>query len=1138
MNSPKPHPTLPGPAQSTDAAIRIQTFGTLQVWRHGQTVDERDWRTRQARQLLKILLTGRPRPISNDWLIEVLWPGSTPDAAATTLRSAINALRNVLEPDRPKRTPSSYIHTQAPGYAFRSHPDIWLDVEVFERYLDQAEASAQTQEQQRLLEAALALYHDDYLTEDPYADWAKAERERLQERFFATLLSVANLYANQGHYAPAMAACRRVLARDEVREGAYQALMRYQAESGDSAAALLTYERCRHVLSEQLGADPSPLTQQLHSRILNGEIETAPVAALTSHTASNLGNQPGSRTGADAAPLRPANGASPEPAAPLPLPRHSLLPAMEDGPDAFVGRQAEIGALHARLTDALSGQGSIALITGEMGIGKSRLAHYLLTEAGEAGATVIGVACQPLEQNLPYAALADALSRYIQLLPDASLSQLPAASLSQLALILPSLQDRLKSPPLAGEMPLSPEEHQQRVMDGMVAFVTGLADLRPLVLFLDDLQWADAESLAVVSRLSVRVTQRPLLLLLAYRQGDLTENSGLQALLHTLRRTPGTLTQIIDRLDLADVQLLISRLTGESEASRALGQTLFEITAGNPLFLAESLRALQERAAGQRRQRDLLSYWLAAPQLEPLSRRSRVQEVIAERIERLPPEALAVLQLAAVIGRNFSLDLLEGAASADPLAGLEILLARQFLVERMDERIDFVHQVVRQVAYEGLHSLLRRRLHRQVAEALEQHQQPQSPMEIAFHYGQAGLLNRLDYARFSVLAGERLLRSYSPTQALLHFENALTTLDSLDESPSEWIRRALQGEGLAYESLLDPDGVTRSYGRLRQWALSQGEKELALMAHTRLTTLLGLVGQQAESNALMADLMGDSRGDALPALADLLARRQLLFSEEPTPDPTPGWQPLVEPPHIPGDPVADLTASLGAVHAALPLLIYGWITQVQGQLGPSEGMLRAAIALAQETGQLSLASLGYHQLAVTMRLLGDEAQAQALNRESRAMNLRVHGTAAQLASLWPRISSGYQALAAGELDLAQARFERVHGFLADRGGFRTHRNSTVIGLGLVALARGEMDRAEALLREGLADPHNRYPFTYVRGILGQAQIAHARGDLARCQRLLRQSLAYAGQRSLVREYDETLAEMARLGISQASQPAG
>ncbi|MFO7633640.1 MAG: winged helix-turn-helix domain-containing protein [Caldilinea sp.] len=115
-----------GPVQTK---IRIFTFGTLQVVREGIAVTESDWHTRQARQLLKILVTERPRPVSTDLLIEMLWPNSTPHAAATTLRSAINALRNVLEPDRPNRAPSRYIVTQTPGYAFHLSPEIWLDVD-------------------------------------------------------------------------------------------------------------------------------------------------------------------------------------------------------------------------------------------------------------------------------------------------------------------------------------------------------------------------------------------------------------------------------------------------------------------------------------------------------------------------------------------------------------------------------------------------------------------------------------------------------------------------------------------------------------------------------------------------------------------------------------------------------------------------------------------------------------------------------------------------------------------------------------------------------------------------------------------------------------------------------------------------
>ena len=221
--------------EASSAKIQIYTLGTLQVVRDSTAVTESDWHTRQARQLLKILLTERPRPVSTDVLIEILWPHSTPSAAATTLRSAINALRNVLEPDRPNRAPSKYIVTQAPGYAFHLTQDIWLDVEEFERRLTQAHTLNDPALRLYFLEGAIALYQDDYLISDPYADWLQTERERLRERFFNALLQAAELYADAGLYAEAITNCRRLLASDEVRENAYQALMRYQAESGDSA---------------------------------------------------------------------------------------------------------------------------------------------------------------------------------------------------------------------------------------------------------------------------------------------------------------------------------------------------------------------------------------------------------------------------------------------------------------------------------------------------------------------------------------------------------------------------------------------------------------------------------------------------------------------------------------------------------------------------------------------------------------------------------------------------------------------------------------------------------------------------------------------------------------------------------------
>ncbi|MEZ4834678.1 MAG: AAA family ATPase [Caldilineaceae bacterium] len=1089
------------------APIRILTLGTLRVLRDDEEVNEHDWRTRQARQLLKILVTERPRPVSTDRIIEILWPDSTPSAASTTLRSAVNALRNVLEPERPNRAPSSYIHTQAPGYAYRRHADLWLDVEVFEQLLDEAARLPAAEERRQRLEAALALYADDYLMDDPYADWAKAERERLRERFFDALLDLAALHAQDGHYSAAISTCRRVLARDEVRESAYQALMRYQAESGDSAAALLTYERCRVLLSEQLGADPSPLTQQLHARILNGEIDTVVVDALTAHA---LPSAPQTQD-AEA------------------LPQQSLLPPQERASDPFVGRRQETSTIESALQQALDGQGSIVVLAGEMGVGKSRLAYQMLRHAESSAATIISATCQRLEQSLPYAPLADAVGRYLQLLPDAALRRLSPAVLAQLVQIVPSLQDRLPNHAAPHETPLSPEENRQRLIDAIVTFFTSLAQQRPLVLLLDDLHWADAETLSVVSRLIPRIQRHPFLLLLAYRQGDLVENDSLQTLLHALRRSPYSQILPVDRLSQDDVLRLVQQWRADPDfPTEKLAQTLYATTAGNALFLVEAIRALQERTAE--------SPSLAQPvdrHLADLSRRERVQEIIQERIERLPGEAVSVLQLAAVVGRDFSLDLLERAASVDPMQGLDVLLRRQFLIERGDDRLDFVHQVVRQVAYDGLNALLRRRLHRQVALALSAKEQvDRNPAEIAFHFGEAGRLNQAEYAQYSVLAGEQLLRAFSLNQALAQFDNALAVLEDLPDADADLVRRAWQGRGLAYENLLDPDGVTDTYTRLRRWALQTGDKDLALLAHTRLTTLLGLVGQQAESNALMKELILDEGGTPSRSLADLLERHQRLFSAEDMDcaedaDRT-GWTAFQPPAPVPADPVAEISAEMGPVHAALPLLIYGWALQVQGQFAESAQVLSAAVALAESTEQRSLAGLAYHQLSVTARLQGDLPRSHELNEQSKALNQQVHGTAAQLASVWPRISSAYQALARGDLDLAVARLQRVESFLGERDSFRTHHNSTVIGLGLAALAAGDLDRAADLLARGLADPVNRYPFTFVKGLLGLAQIAHRRHEDERCVAILQRALHYAGSRSLVREYTDCVQAIVEL----------
>ncbi|CAN5854309.1 hypothetical protein BH10CHL1_BH10CHL1_22630 [soil metagenome] len=1115
------------------AHIQIYTLGTLQVVRGTKAVTESDWHTRQARQLLKILITERPRPVSTDRLIEILWPESTPHAAATTLRSAINALRNVLEPTRRNRAPSAYIVTETPGYAFYEHPAIWLDVNEFELLLNQAEHTADEAVRRPLLEAAIDLYKDDYLISDPYADWAQNERERLRERYFTALLQLGELQAGLQQYAAAITTCRRILARDEVRENAYQALMRYQAESGDSAAALLTYERCRTILAEELGADPSPLTQLWHQRILNGEIK--PGATENLYQAPNY-----KASQAVAEPASPTTGPT------VQLPQQTLLPLVDEHfIDLFIGRELESKQLSARLQATLNGKGNLVLLEGEAGVGKTRLAYHSLQQAVAAGATVISVTCQPLERQFPFAPLADGIGRYLQALPDAALHNLPSASLAQLTQIIPSLQDRLPDlsawphePTIHAEP--RPDEHRQRLIDGIVAFLTILARARPLVFFLDDLHWADADTIAVLSRLAQRLHDLPLFCLLAYRSEDLVENQALTLLLHALQRLNQHQLINLARLNRTQVQAFVQALTGRQDAESVdLALQLYQATQGNALFVTEALRDWQERQTSSASVANPDP--LTEPQTWKLHRNRRVQEIIVERMERLPESARNVLQLSAVINRDFSLELLESAAPADPMVGLEVLLKRKFLLERPDERLDFSHQVVRQVAYASMPTLQRRRLHLRVAEALVRLQRSQMlPGEIAFHYSRAGAGGQQAFAHYSVLAGEKLLRTFGFRQAVETFDQALTVLEQAKEhegvGSSELIRRALQGRGLAYESLFDPDGVTDTYRRLQSWARQQGDRTLLLKAHSRLTSMLGLLGQQRESNDLLRELietltLGAGPGLDSRAIIDLFERRRLIYSMD-EPDDSREWAAYTPPPTVVDQPVQDILQRLDPVYAVLPLLDYGWILLVQGQLSAATQCLEAVVGLARETGQLTIASTAYHQLAVAARILGQWEQSQQLNEQSVALNREMQGAAAELGSMWPRIASAFLSLRLERVDEAERRLRRVMDLLDQRAAFRNHRNSTQIGLGLVALARGQHSQAKQLLSTALADPVNLYPYTHVRALLGLAQLAQSEGDTVRSATLLRQALRFAGRRSLLEEYVETALAIARL------RPAG
>ena len=269
--------------------LQAYVLGEFRLYRDGILVSSKDWHTSQARQLFKLLLTERGKIVSAQRLADLLWAEAYAESAHKTLRSATSALRDVLEPDRQLRTPSRFVPRGHGGYRLLLPADdtLWIDAVEFESLLDQARREQDKSRKEKLLDEALQLYAGEYLAEDENARWALPERRRLRERYLTTATTLMEMRIETGHYDEAIQIGRRALVVDAYSEPLYRLIMYCQANQGNTAGALQTFEYCRQLLDDQLGADPSPQTLALHIAILRGEFQEQPQQLVAvPHTAS------------------------------------------------------------------------------------------------------------------------------------------------------------------------------------------------------------------------------------------------------------------------------------------------------------------------------------------------------------------------------------------------------------------------------------------------------------------------------------------------------------------------------------------------------------------------------------------------------------------------------------------------------------------------------------------------------------------------------------------------------------------------------------------------------------------------------------------------------------------------------------
>jgi DNA-binding SARP family transcriptional activator len=1095
--------------------LQVFVLGRLVVKRGGQALPDSAWRSRQERRLLLILLAARGARVPLDRLLEWLWPDADRSAAAITLRSTISGLRHTLEMAKDARASSRYILTRSGGYAWNTESGAWVDAEVFLALTDERRRTDASRAQN--LERAIALYHGDYLADEADAPWAASTREALHERFLSALHNLSELQLDAGAYAAALDLARRGLEHDRLREPFYRVLMQAYARAGDVAGALQSYERCRRVLDEELGAAPSTQTRALHAAILRGE------------EGRETRRQGGKETQRQSDSFQTAASSSPFLAV-------SLSP--------FVGRSGELSQLSEAIGALDRQHGAVVAVVGEAGIGKTRLVAEALRSTARAGTFTIALRCVSLERGLPFAPLSEALRPLLRAVPVDTLRHLPTVALAQVADLLPVLRERLPDLPMLAH---PPADGRNYLLDGLVDLALALAREQPLIIWCDDAQLADDATLAVLGRLARRAPRHALLVVLAYRSGELAENAALHDLLRALGREMLLRPLVLGRLDDTEVAQILAGLARVAPARVAgLAPRMWASSGGNPLFLSVAVQSLIE-AHGARSLAALLPDLEAGAALPDLSSAPPLRDLVLSRVERLPDSARMLLEQLAVIGRPASLDLIEQLAGSAGLDAARMLLERQFLAEEADQRLAFSHDLVRSIIVASLTSPQRRLLHRAAALAIASlhGEKPERAAELAFHFKQSGNGAEDELLHYAIAAGDHARRSFGYRAALAHYEIGLRAVERMGaRAPSDAARRAFAGSLQMYEALLDWDGITSAAARYDHWA-AQRPGLLPIVTPRRLVLLRALMGDLAGAAVLSVE-QARRQPDATPALDDMLWRTAIVLqpveheglaigdwglatSDVGFESPIANRQSPIGyvPAHpLPGAPAEDLPIALGADEAALALFQVGWAALMQGLLSDAEPCLLRAYELALENGQAAVAVVSALQIAHLSALRGN---ADATNRWiTISLDMAQQAPEAAWAEIWPRIHEAFLLLLDDQHAAARERFVRIAARLRDLPAFQSHRASVEVGMGLLDLARGDLALAAEQLERALRSPQLLYGFVYVAAQHGQARIAALSGDLPAARAMLAHALGYSIRRSLLPEYIRTAIEIVRI----------
>ncbi|WP_326626784.1 AAA family ATPase [Nonomuraea fuscirosea] len=682
-----------------DGLLRLEILGPLRIWRDGVELDPGPG---QQAFLLALLLARVGRPVSTSELIDLIWGDEAPASALNVIHKYVGALRRLLEPGLPARAEGSFLHRRGDSYLITANAET-LDLVAFRDLVSRAK-SEHDERALDLLTEALGRWHGP--AGSAFAHWTAAEPAfaALDAEFFAVCVTATTLAMTLGQPAKVLPPLQLAASMAPLNEPVQASLVSALSAAGNQAEALAVVAAVRARLADDLGVDPGPAMRAAHHQ------------ALTRN----------------AMPVTTTCGAE----------------AWASTSGGLVGRAKELGALTLAVRRADTGGSGIGVVEGEPGAGKTRLLQEVTAEAEGRGALAVWGRCFDGDGTPSLWPWTQAIGAVVESLPAAVRQRLTAGELGRLV----GPHDAPAAAPVLPNAGL-----QFRLFEQVVTVIGEAAARRPLLLVLDDLQWADAASLRLFTHVAARLPARTVILGAARDRAPVT-GTELSRALAAAGRVPGHWRIRLGLLDPIEAAELVRHETGQNPAP-AVVRGIHARAAGNPFYIRELSRML---AGGGALTGGLTGGFTDGAAAHPAVPET-VNDVVLDRMSGLGTDARDLLRTAALIGRNVDLDLLTRAAGLDVQGCLELLAPVEALgmIESAPDdpfSVSFAHDLVRESVAGKTPPAQTGRLHLRIAEALEG-TGPVGELDaerLAFHLWEAGpLADPARTARALVRAGAR-----------------------------------------------------------------------------------------------------------------------------------------------------------------------------------------------------------------------------------------------------------------------------------------------------------------------------------------------------------------------------------------------